>query len=581
MKRGWILVVTALALALAACSGVPSSSAPQTVEALDTGGAPRPTSPQNLGSDQRTIVESFLDENAATTTTHPIAGAYLTDAARNRWSDATATILADDRTIGTYDGRNHTVTVLGRVLGTLSADGIYKPSRLGDGQGGDRQPFVFHLTRLENGQWRIDRLQSGLLLTDDQFRTFYTQQVLYFYNLNEDALVPDLRWSALDDRVQWSLWLLHQLAAGPRPDLADAVSPDTLPANIDVQDINVTLGTPTLIEIPGSSQLDAGVRDRLAAQVSLTLIEALSGREITITDNEVPVVIPRVGGDTFAAADFTASVGPSLPTSEVYYLTSGRVRDDSGHLLGGPLGEGQYFLTSLAIGQPTPGGPKYAAGVTGSGSNEHAYVGTVDGGVRPTSVEGTLSRPAFAPGRAEVWFGVGSKVVRIEADTPPARAVPVPILSGGGRIVALRFSPDGSRIAIVIAGASGGQQLYIGAVIRGAGQVRVGALGEPISPEGVVVTDVAWLDAFKLFAIGYLPGSQDPRTFATGSDGTDWTNSTLGNLPAPGRPDTVTAATASTVWVSANGYVWKLTGTSWVSPGTTGQTPGTAPIYLE
>jgi hypothetical protein len=155
---------------------------------------------------------------------------------------------------------------------------------------------------------------------------------------------------------------------------------------------------------------------------------------------------------------------------------------------------------------------------------------------------------------------------------------PVPIVSGGGHIVALRFSPEGSRVAIVIAGASGASQLFVAAVVRGAGQVRVGRL-EPISPDGVVLTDVAWLDPFKLFAIGSLAGSQEPRTFETGADGTDWTTSTIGNLPA--QPNTVTAATGSNVWVSANGYVWTVSGTSWVSPGTSGQTVGTAPVYLE
>jgi hypothetical protein len=596
MRRLRLVLTGAFLVVLAGCSGVPSSSAPETVEALDTGGAARSQVPPNLVTgDARTIVSSFLDENAATTMTHPLASAYLTDAARTGWSDATATIIADDRTIGLYNSRNHTVTVLGRVLGTLNADGVYKPSRQGEGQGGDRQPFVFHLVQLPNNQWRIDRLQSGLLLTDDQFRNLYRQQVLYFYDLGEDALVPDLRWSALDDRVQWSQWLLRELAAGPRPELADAVSPDTLPPNIDPQDIKVTLGTPTLIEIPGSSQLDASVRDRLAAQVSQTLIEALSGREITITDNAVPVQIPQVGGTTFSASDFASTTGPSLPTSEVYYLTSGRVRDDAGHLLAGPLGDGHYYLTSFAIGQPEPGGQQYAAGVITSGGVQQAYVGTVRGGLRATSVQGTagqgtsgqgtsgqgpLSRPAFAPGRPEVWIASGAKLLRIEADTPQPRVYPVPIPSGGARIVALRFSPDGSRIAVVLARTGGEQQLYVGAIIRAAGQVRVGTL-VPISPKGVVVTDVAWLESFKLFAIGELASSGDPRTFETGSDGTDWTNSTLGNLPAPGRPDTVTAATASNVWVSANGYVWKLSGSSWVSPGTTGQTPGMAPVYLE
>jgi hypothetical protein len=356
-----------------------------------------------------------------------------------------------------------------------------------------------------------------------------------------------------------------------------------MPANIDPASIEVTLGNPTLIDIPGSSQLDPGVRDRLAAQVSLTLIDALSGRDITFTDGgpQAPVTIPAVGGTTFSASDFTSALGPATPSPAVYYLSDGRVRDESGRPLPGPLGEGrQYYLASFALGETEPGGVLYAAGVTGSGDKERLLVGTTRGGLRQTSVQGTLSRPAFAPGMAEVWIGAGSTLYRVDANTGALRAFPVPIVSGGGQILALRFSPEGSRIALVISGANGQGQLLLGAVARGSGQVRVDGL-QQISPTGLVVTDVAWLDSFKLFAIGYVAGSGDSRTYQTGADGTDWTSSTLGNLPTRQGPDAVTAATASNVWVSASGYIWQLSGTSWVPPGTSGQTPGSAPVYLE
>jgi hypothetical protein len=582
MKRAGLAMVAVLAAALAACSGVPTTSAPQAVEALDTGDGNTQVSVAPREGDARQIVGYFLDENGATGVAHPAARAYLTTAANNRWSEDTATIIANEPTISTFDEQDNdsaTVTVLGRVLGTLNArTGIYTPSLQGDGQGGDRQRFVFHLVKLDNGLWRIDRPPQGLLLSDEQFRDTYRQQVLYFYDLNEDRLVPDLRWSAQDDRVQLAQWLLTLLVDGPRPDLAGAVSPDTMPAHIDPTRISVQLGTPTLIEIPGSSQLDAEVRDRLAAQISQTLIEVLSGREMSITDNQVPVQIPSVVGTVFDASDFTTSVGPPVPTSKVFYLTGGKVRDDSGSPVAGPLGDGSYFLSAVAIGQPKPDAPELAAGLIGSGSTAQLYVGSVRDGLNATRIRGALSRPAFAPGRAEVWVGAGSRLYRVDLAGAKPRVYPVQIVTGGGRILALRISPDGSRIAMAIASATGKGQLYVGSVVRGAGQVRVDGLQQPISPVGVVVTDVAWLDPVKLFAIGYLVGSQDTRSFETGVDGTDWTNSTV-NLPDP--PDSVTAATSSNVWVSANGYVWELSGTTWTSPGGTGQTAGTQPVYLD
>ena len=318
MKRAWLPVMAALMLALAGCSGVPSSSAPETVEPLDTSG-PSPSQVTARSGDARQTLEYFLEQNASTTEAHPSARVYLTKAANNRWSDETATIIADEPPISTFAGSKSrgTVTVYGRVLGTLNSSGIYTPSLQGDGQGGDRQPFVFHLIRQPDGQWRIDRLPAGLLLTNEQFRDTYRQQVLYFYDLTEESLIPDLRWSALDDRVVWSQWLLEQLADGPRLDLGNAVNADTFPANIVPSDIPVTLGTPTQIEIPGSSQLDGGVRNRLAAQVSLTLFEALSGREISITDNHVPVQIPAVGGLSFTGLTLYATHVRTAPKRSV------------------------------------------------------------------------------------------------------------------------------------------------------------------------------------------------------------------------------------------------------------------------
>jgi hypothetical protein len=141
------------------------------------------------------------------------------------------------------------------------------------------------------------------------------------------------------------------------------------------------------------------------------------------------------------------------------------------------------------------------------------------------------------------------------------------------------MSPEGSRVAIVVAGAGGAGQLYIGSIVRGAGAVRIDPQWEPISPAGVALVDVAWLDSVRLFAIGYLSGAPDWRTFETGVDGTEWTSQGLGNLPT--HPDSVAAATGANVWVSAGFFVWQQSGNGWVSPGPTGQTPGVAPVYLE
>ena len=57
---------------------------------------------------------------------------------------------------------------------------------------------------------------------------------------------------------------------------------------------------------------------------------------------------------------------------------------------------------------------------------------------------GRFTRPSWAPGLREVWVASGSDLYAVAEGAPPA------LVSTGmssGRIVALRFSADGSRLA--------------------------------------------------------------------------------------------------------------------------------------
>ena len=146
-------------------------------------------------------------------------------------------------------------------------------------------------------------------------------------------------------------------------------------------------------------------------------------------------------------------------------------------------------------------------------------------------------------------------------------------------MVALRLSPDGSRIALAIAGANGLPQLYIGPVVRTGRTVEVAQL-QQVSPDGVVIQDVAWVDPLKFYAIGYDTGSGDPGVYDANIDGSQWDDLGISTLPRP--PTSITATPNAPAWVSAEGNVWVQNGSNWVSPGSapTGQTPGDKPIYL-
>jgi hypothetical protein len=574
-----LLSAVAVLTGLSACAGVPRSSAPETIESLPLGAPKPPAIRPAPGDSARDIVVNFLVANAIDPNQHTAARQFLTPAAANRWSDTTATILADE-TVGTYVPSHPQVVVTGRVVGTVDSNGIYSPSLQRTGSGGPRVRFVYRISKVHN-QFRIDVPVKGLLLTADQFQEAYQRRALYFFDLSNRYLVPDTRWSALSG-LPLAEWLVSELAAGPAPQLQSAVSGDSVPPQAGAQRRFIHGLSPMKVEITGASQLDGAARDRLAAQIGTTLNDAMPGQIFEITDGGTPVRIPAAGNEQFDQSTFQPDLGPVAPAPTVFYLKRGRVVDSQGRLLPGAINNGRAgYLTSVAVGRSSPIAQLNFAGVAGG----RLVVGTESSGFYPTSLHGDLTRPAFAPGMDEVWVGDGGKLYRVlGADQVPTRQprvyqVPIPHLGPGRHIVAVRLSPEGSRIALIVGTKGGNNQLYVGAVVRTAGDVQVDLPASPISPAGVSVDDIAWIEPLALIGIGDLAFNREPAIFNTNVDGSAWSNDSIGNLPSP---DSIAVEPGAGVWVSAHNTVWYQSGgEQWTSPSASGETVGYAPTYLE
>jgi len=577
-RRGARLLVAgvlATAGVLTGCTGVPTSSSPQTVEAVNVAPATEQAIRPGSNDSPRDIVGNFLDANAIDPGKHTSARAFMTPAARSRWSDATVTILRE-RVVSPYDARNGTVTVSGPLFGTLDRDGVFEP---GDGT---QVSYVFRLGQVGR-QYRIAQISPapGLLITADEFANGYTRHVLYFFDNENRYLVPDPRYTDIADRTPLANWLLDRLVDGPRPSLQTAVSSDTFPAQIDPSATSVDVEATTRVEIPGSSQLDGGGLRRLAAQVSRTLDEQTSGGGMVITDNGRAVLIPSLDRSSFTADDFAAYLGPPPPESQVYYLDGRELVNEGDKPVAGPLGRGIYGLTSVAVSRPSPTGSLVVAGVEGVGPAAHLLVGNQTTGLKPADVTGVTTRPSFATGRHELWVGAGTKLYRLTVTSTGAVLHGQPVAFAqppAGQLRAIRVSPDGARLAFVFGSAPKDGRLYVGAVVRGSGAVRIAPL-ELISPAGAVVEDVAWLSPLRVFAVGRVAGGRptDSYTFDTEADGTEWQAHLVGLSSVA---DSVTASSGALPWLSAGNYVWVQSGSEW-QPPVGGQTPGAAPVYLE
>lgn len=584
----WTAFAALLVLCLAsACTTIPDSSQPQIVQPLGVQPPDVTVTGPEVGAEPRAIVQGFLDQNGTADPNHASARQYLSPDERTRWSDQTVTVVdrAQVRNF-VFGKRQHggvrtgRITVTGKELGTIDESGSYKPFLRGDGSGLGGVPYsaTFQL-RTVRGEWRIDQLPPGLLVDALHFQAF-RQYAVYFFDSQEQYLAPVARYTQLLDPADVVPWLVQELAGQPPSGLATG-----LPQN-GSDAVKVTYPSdpsdptqPVAVEIPGASGLDRANLDRLAAQVGATLQQVLQVDRIEITDGGKPVRIPGARSAAFAADMLASDYQPAPPSTELFYVHKGAVFQEAGRRIPGKVGLGVYGLTSVALTTAPGSDALLVAGVRGPPDDATLDIPNpkVPGTLVPTSVHGQLSRPSWAPGRREVWIGDGPDLKRV---TGP-RAVQTVALNvsqgkASGQVSAVRISPDGTRVALVLTTASS-SQIYVGNIVRGTSSVSVNDL-QPISPQGVAVTDVAWNDQLKLFATGRDLITGVHQVYEVQCDGSIWNSRATFGLP--GAPESVTAASGSEAVVSSGSTLWQQQGNQWQSL-LNGANLGENPVYLE
>jgi hypothetical protein len=599
MTRRWWAAALAGLVVLSGCTTIPSSSSPQVVRTLGRSGAgsPQPSITPEAGEGAREVVKKFIAAAVQFPgASHSSSRQFLTTAAARKWQDNTAVILDNQFTGVSVDvGDRATVVVSGLRTGQLDSAGVYTPTLKNLGKG-DLETFTYRLVKIAD-HWRIDQLPPGVLVEQPAFNNLFTpaSTTLYFLNSagadsSQITLVPDVRYTPLTGQALAS-WLLVQLLAGPRPELAQAVFSE-VPEQVNK--LTVQLGDPITIEMPGANQLDEAGRNGLAAQLAYTFSSfEYTGAQLTITDGGRPVQIPATHATTFSYQnDFNVISPANASTANAYYLRGGAVIDAShDQPVPGMLGQpGQ--LDSVAM-LDNGSGVLQAAGV----SQNSLLVGTEQELTKVALPAGALSRPEWRPHTSEVWVGVGSKIYRV---TPDKAARPVSVTStvGGGQtgqVLALRFSSDGVRMAAVVRAPDGTSAAWVGSVTPGT-DVRIDSF-EPVTPVQLAVSDVAWADDLKLpwandtrlLVIGTAaPGSSAAnagvaQVWRLGSDGAQL--SPISNSGLPGPPTAIAERDSQPMLVSASGFIWAYSiqdTQGWVAyPAIKTANQGTNPIFAQ
>lgn len=574
---GLVVFLAAVVVVLAACSGVPTNSVPQVVRTVDSGGdlTTSPVATPAADAEPRDIVSGFLAANVSNDEAHPAARQFLAPAVRAKWSATTATIV-DDYFIGFQDSRTNIIKVTAQVLGTLDDRGIYTPAPPGASSVAPRV-IPFKMVETSAG-WRISDPPVGLTIRRQDFGTAYLLRPLYFFNLAETKLVPDLRYSA-DEGQSLATWALAQLLAGPQAGQQNERR-NEFPDQVDPLRAKVVSGDPVMVQLPGISQVDTKTVARVAAQLAYTFKAFAPNATLTLFDGLNSVPIPNVPTQ-FTAGDFPLAdpeIGES--SQSVYFLRSGALYDSTGHVVNGPFGSGRYGFTSIAVDNAHDGTPIRAAGIGAAPAK--LVVGDLPGPARTVQLkEPATSRPEWTHDNPrEVWIGTGTHLERV-GDGGAANVTftaSQSVALTGQSVVSLRFSPEGARIAMVLRLPGGTSSLWLGQVVRAASSVQVEDLRQ-ITPSTWHVVDVAWADATRLRVIDTGTDGSTFQIWSLRADGSD-PRSSVGADSLPGVPQWITAGPAGVAWVSVRDTLWvESFDGEWSPPFGTRQQLGRAPVY--
>jgi hypothetical protein len=561
--------LAALLLALvAACSTVPTGSAPQAItdaEARPTGDVGiEPLGPR-AGATPEEIVRGFVDAAASSVNGHPVAVEHLTPEAGATWSDEAGITLVgpDYATVTTSSG---TVVMTGDQVGTVDPRGVFTAA--------SDTVFTHEFTLAEvEGEWRIVNPPDGLVMLVPDFERLYDDLAVYFVDPTATRVVPDPRYLISGEAQPTTL--VQRLVEGPSPALAagvgNALGDVTLTRAVTVS------GSTAVVDLAGLDDLSPQQLGQLSAQLVFTLDQVEGTNSVEVRTNGEPVTIDGV--PTAQRTDDWASFSPdSVPADAAgHYLDGGRLMTVDGQPATGPAGSGAYGLTSAAVSaDPRTSALTTMAGVSVAGGTASLLLGPYGGDLAPVVTASRLSVPTVAATRPEFWVVRDEgTVVRVPASGSP-QPVNAPTLAGQGRTTALQLSPDGVRAAVVVTRGDDAV-LLVGTVVRSdEGPVALRDLRE-VAPALASVVDVGWRTAGSLVVLA--DGGEDGVVpYVVGVDG--WGLSTVPTSGLPSPPTSLAAAPGQRALVSAGGTVWELAGGTWVTL-IRGQAPvpGTEPFY--
>lgn len=283
-RRAAAVLCCAVVAALAGCASLPvdgpvQSGAPV---AEDVGAVFPVAYGPDLDAAPEDIVNGFLRASAAGLGDgFAVARQYLAEPARSAWKPDAGVVVMQGSVTAEEVATDRVVVSL------TPASAVSESGVLTEVMAGTEVDVEFGLVRNADGQWRINSLADGVLLSEPNFSTLYRATLLYFVSPDQTYLVPELRW--FPARIT-PTYAAAALLAGPSEWLRDAVRtavPDGVGLTLDT--VTVTDGVAT-VDLT-TEELSASAEDRalLQAQLDATLTQLPGVRSVSITVGGAPI----------------------------------------------------------------------------------------------------------------------------------------------------------------------------------------------------------------------------------------------------------------------------------------------------
>ena len=511
------------------------------------------------GMSSSEVVQGFLDASASFDGGHAVARQYLTAEASADWETNSGVTVYDG--VPALSELGSAVVMAVREAGTIAENGRYEVK-------GPAAEFrtTFDLTKVD-GEWRIEDLPQGLLLSQSDVDRAFRSFSVYFFNPAFETLVPDPRMVPVIG-PGLATTLVRRLVAGPSDWLQPAVRTG-FPAGVrlNIDSVPIEAGVARVDLTANAREADDQTRQALSQQIVWTLRQLPDVQAVEITAGGQPLIVP--GAPTPQPRDSWPAVDPNgLPTGSAGYAArpEGAVRLIPGGVrpVPGGAGTGDITLVDIAVANDS----QSIAGID------------PDGGVwESRMLEGAAAiriREPGAPtglafdGSSSVW--VADAEVGLVSVTSDGTSEPITVsgLSRRTELLAAIPSRDGARAILVIRrGPRTG--ILLARVIRTAGSSARIVVDAPIRIESrlVEVVDAAWSGAETVSVLG----SESAGTLQVFD--VDIARGALTTNGAPEAPVSVGAAPGLPTLVgAADGLVYEFTAGSWAE-----RVRGSSPTY--